>query len=120
MRLFKNNFDRRRARVRTAIKKRAEDRLRLSVFRSSQHIYAQLIDDATGHTVAAASSIEKDVRGRLKTGADKTAAKEVGKMLAERALAKGAKDVVFDRGAYMYHGRIQALADGAREAGLNF
>ena len=120
MRLFKNNVDRREARVRRRLKRDAAGRLRLSVFRSSKHIYAQLIDDASGKTVAAASTMEKDMRGKLKTGADQGAAKEVGKLIAERALKAGAKDVVFDRGRYIYHGRIKALADAAREGGLSF
>lgn len=111
---------RRTSRVRRAIKAAAGDRLRLSVFRSSKHIYAQVIDDLKGVTVAAASSLEKDLRGSLKTGADTGAAKVVGKLLAERAVAKGVKDVIFDRGGYIYHGRVKALADGAREGGLNF
>jgi large subunit ribosomal protein L18 len=111
---------RRTARVRRAIRAAANDRLRLSVYRSSKHIYAQVIDDRKGETVAAASSLEKDLRGSLKTGADTDAAKVVGKLLAERAVAKGVKDVVFDRGGYIYHGRVKALADGAREGGLNF
>lgn len=112
--------ERRKARVRRAVKAAARARLRISVFRSSKHIYAQVIDDGKGQTVAAASSLEKDVRGSLKTGADIGAAKAVGKLLAERATAKGVKDVVFDRGGYIYHGRVKALADAAREGGLNF
>jgi large subunit ribosomal protein L18 len=112
--------ERRQGRVRRAIKKAAGDRLRLSVFRSSKHIYAQVIDDRSGVTVAAASSMEKDLRGSLKTGANIDAAKTVGKLLAERAVGKGLKDVVFDRGHYLYHGRIKALAEAAREGGLNF
>ena len=107
-------------RVRTALKKVAGGRLRLSVYRSSQHIYAQVIDDVRGHTMVAASSLEKDLRGKLKTGADKAAAAEVGKLLAERARAAGVDKVVFDRGAYLYHGRVKALADAAREGGLEF
>jgi large subunit ribosomal protein L18 len=120
MRLFKNNVDRRKARVRRNLKQNAKGRPRLSVFRSSKHIYVQLINDATGQTLAAASTVEKDLKGRLKTGADQGAAKEVGKLIAERAVKAGIKDVVFDRGSYMYHGRIKALADAAREGGLNF
>jgi large subunit ribosomal protein L18 len=108
------------AKVRRAIRRAAHGRARLSVFRSSKHIYAQLIDDLKGETVVSASSIEKDMRGSLKTGADKAAAKAVGKLLAERALAKGVKDVVFDRGGYLYHGRVKALAEAAREGGLSF
>jgi len=95
-------------------------RARLSVFRSSQHIYAQLIDDDKGVTLASASTIEKPVREGGKTGANIAAAKAVGKLIAERAKEKGIKDVVFDRGGYLYHGRIKALADAAREGGLNF
>jgi large subunit ribosomal protein L18 len=112
--------ERRKARVRRAVKAAARARLRISVYRSSKHIYAQVIDDGKGLTIAAASSLEKDVRGSLKTGADIGAAKVVGKLLAERATAKGIKDVVFDRGGYIYHGRVKALADAAREGGLNF
>ncbi len=112
--------DRRKARVRRAIRKAANGRPRLSVFRSSKQIYAQVIDDARGVTVAAASTIEKDLRGKLKTGATVEAAKEVGKLVAERAAAAGVKDVIFDRSGYLYHGRVKALADAAREGGLNF
>ena len=90
------------------------------MFRSSKHIYAQVIDDVKGVTLAAASSIEKDMRGSLKTGANIEAAKAVGKLVAERAAQKGVKEVVFDRGAYLYHGRVKALADAAREGGLKF
>jgi large subunit ribosomal protein L18 len=111
---------RRTAKVRRRIRRAAGDRARLSVFRSSKHIYAQVIDDTKGETLAAASSLEKDLRGDLKTGADKAAATAIGKLIAERAAAKGIKDVVFDRGGYLYHGRIRALAEAAREAGLNF
>jgi large subunit ribosomal protein L18 len=111
---------RRTAKVRRNVRRAAGNRARLSVFRSSKHIYAQLIDDVNGLTLAAASSLEKDLRGSLKTGADVEAAKVVGKRLAERAVAKGVKDVVFDRGGYLYHGRVKALADAAREGGLNF
>ena len=111
---------RRQRRIRTALKKVAAGRPRLSVSRSSQHIYAQVIDDERGHTLAAASSLEKDLRDKLKSGADKAAAAEVGRMLAERAKAVGVDKVVFDRGAYLYHGRVKALADAAREGGLEF
>jgi large subunit ribosomal protein L18 len=113
-------IERRKARVRRSIKAAAGGRPRLSVFRSSKHIYAQVIDDAAGATVASASSMEKDLRGSLKTGADIGAAKAIGKLVAERAAAKGVKEVVFDRGSYLYHGRIKALADAAREGGLSF
>ena len=94
-------------------------RPRMTIYKSLKHIYAQVIDDAKGHTVAAASSMEKDLRSTLKTGADKAAATAVGKLLAERARKAGIDKVVFDRGGYRYHGRIKALADGAREGGLN-
>jgi large subunit ribosomal protein L18 len=116
----KELFERRARRVRFQIKKKATGRPRLSVFRSSRHIYAQVIDDSTGRTVAAASTLDKDLRGKLKTGADSAAAVEVGKLVAERATAAGIKDVVFDRGGYIYHGRVKALADAAREGGLSF
>ncbi len=111
---------RRKATVRRAIKKAATGRARLTVFRSSKHIYAQVIDDSKGQTVASASSIEKDMRGSLKTGANVDAAKAVGKLVAERAMQKGVTTVVFDRGGYLYHGRIKALGDAAREGGLKF
>ena len=111
---------RRKQRVRLSLRRSAGGRPRLSVFRSSKHIYAQVIDDRKGETVASASSMEKDMRGSLKTGANIEAAKAVGKAVAERAAAKGVKDVVFDRGGYIFHGRIKALADAAREGGLNF
>ena len=111
---------RRKERVRRAIRARAYGRPRLSVFRSSKQIYAQIIDDEKGVTLVAASSLEKENRETLKTGADIEAAKVVGKLIAERAVAKGVKAVVFDRGAYMYHGRVKALAEGAREGGLDF
>jgi large subunit ribosomal protein L18 len=111
---------RRTAKVRRNIKRAAGSRARLSVFRSSKHIYAQLIDDANGRTLVSASSLEKEMRGSLKTGANIEAARAVGKRIADRASAKGVKDVVFDRGGYLYHGRVKALADAAREGGLNF
>ncbi|MGH7212042.1 MAG: 50S ribosomal protein L18 [Acetobacteraceae bacterium] len=112
--------ERRRERLRYQLRRKAGGRARLSVFRSSKHIYAQVIDDAGGRTMAAASSLDKALREGLKTGADKDAATAVGKLLAERALAAGVKEVVFDRGAYLYHGRVKALADAAREGGLSF
>ena len=115
-----SQFDRRARRVRRSLAKGASGRPRLSVFRSSKHIYAQLIDDDEGATLVSASSLEKDALGELKSGASVAAAKAVGKLIAERAQQKGVKDVIFDRGSYLYHGRIKALADAAREAGLNF
>ena len=111
---------RRRTRNRQRLRKVASGRPRLSVFRSGKHIYAQVIRDDEGRTMAAASSLDKDLRATLKTGADVEAAKAVGKLIAERAKAAGISDVFFDRGAYLYHGRVRALADGAREGGLNF
>ena len=113
-------FRRRRQRVRYKLRLAAKGRLRLSVFRSSHHIYAQVIDDAAGRTLAAASSLDGGLKGSLKTGAGKEAATAVGKLIAERAKAAGVERVVFDRGAYMYHGRVKALADAAREGGLSF
>ena len=92
----------------------------MSVFRSGRHIYAQIIDDAQGKTLAAASSLDKDVKGDSKTGCDRAAAGAVGKLVAERALAAGVSAVVFDRGSYLYHGRVKALAEAAREGGLSF
>jgi large subunit ribosomal protein L18 len=118
--MAKQTITRRIASVRRRVKAAAAGRKRLSVFRSSKHIYAQVIDDVEGKTLAAASSLDKDLKAKLKTGADKDAASEVGKLLAERAAKAGVKDVVFDRGRYLYHGRVKALADGAREGGLNF
>ena len=112
----KQNRLKRRARVRGKISGTAQ-RPRLSVFRSAKHIYAQLIDDAKGVTLAAASSVEKDFG---MGGGNKEAARKVGTMIAKRAADKGIVDVVFDRGGYIYHGRVQALADGAREGGLKF
>jgi len=111
---------RRRARLRYQLKVKGAGRPRLSVFRSGRHIYAQVIDDVAGRTVAAASTLEKDVRGELKTGADKDAATTVGKLVAERAIAAGVSAVVFDRGPFLYHGRVKALAEAAREGGLAF
>jgi len=111
---------RRKARNRTRIVKAAHGRPRLSVHRSSRYIYAQVIDDVKGVTVVSASSLESGLRASLKTGADTAAASEVGKLIAERAKAAGVTEVTFDRGAYLYHGRVKALAEAAREAGLSF
>ncbi|MCJ2029623.1 50S ribosomal protein L18 [Methylobacterium sp. J-043] len=111
---------RRKARVRRALKAAANGRPRLSVFRSSKQIYVQVIDDAAGRTLASASSLEKDLKASLKTGADKAAAEAVGKLVAERAKAAGVTKVVFDRSGYIFHGRVKALADAAREGGLDF
>jgi large subunit ribosomal protein L18 len=111
-------FDRRRRRVRTALRNRASGKPRLSVHRSGRHIYAQVIDDSAGKTVAAASTLDKDIKG--KTGATKEGAAAVGKAVAERAKKAGVSQVVFDRGGFLFHGRVKALADAAREGGLEF
>jgi large subunit ribosomal protein L18 len=111
---------RRRVRLRFQLRQKAAERPRLSVFRSSKHIYAQVIDDAQGRTLAAASSLDASLRTALPKGADKAAAAAVGKLIAERARAAGITEVVFDRGAYLYHGRVKALAEAAREGGLAF
>ncbi|MCD7061212.1 50S ribosomal protein L18 [Pelagibacterium sp. HS1C4-1] len=113
-----SGVERRKARVRKAIKARANGRPRLSVFRSEKNIYAQIIDDANGRTLAAASSLEKDLK--IDNGANQAAAATVGKALAERATKAGVGEVVFDRGGYIFHGRVKALADAAREGGLRF
>jgi large subunit ribosomal protein L18 len=117
---FNESYMRRSRRVRGALKRAANGRVRLTVFRSSRHIYAQVIDDQAGKTLAAASTLDKDLKGALPKGSDRAAAEAVGKLVAERALKAGVKDVVFDRGGYLYHGRVKALADAARGAGLNF
>jgi len=111
---------RRRQRLRYQLRQKAYGRPRLSVFRSGKHIYAQVIDDAQGVTLAAASTLDKDLKAALKTGADKEAASAVGKLIAERSKAAGVVAVVFDRGSYIYHGRVKALAEAAREGGLDF
>ena len=112
--------ERRGQRVRGRVKAKAGHRPRLSVFRSNKNIYAQLIDDRAGKTVCAASTLEKELRATLKAGCNKAAASAVGKLIAQRAVTNGIKKVVFDRGHYLYHGRIKALADAAREGGLSF
>jgi len=111
---------RRRARLRFSLRRKASGRPRLSVFRSGKHIYAQVIDDGAGRTLAAASSLDRALRENMRTGADKDAAAAVGKLVTERALAAGVSAVVFDRGSYLYHGRVKALAEAAREGGLSF
>ena len=115
-----DRMKRRQGRVRGALARAAHGRKRLSVFRSSKHIYAQVIDDLKGETLASASSLEKAMRDTGNTGANIDAAKAVGKLLAERAVKNGVTEVVFDRGSYLYHGRVKALADAARESGLSF
>lgn len=116
----KKDVARRSARIRRKVKAVANGRPRLSVHRSSKNIYAQIIDDGAGNTVAAASTLDVDLRKSLKTGSDVAAAQAVGKLIAERAEKAGVKDVVFDRGAFLYHGRVKALADAARAGGLKF
>ena len=111
-------FDRRRRRVRTALRERSAGKPRLSVHRSGRHIYAQVIDDLEGKTLVAASSLDKDLKG--KTGATRDSAAAVGKALAEKAKKAGVSSVVFDRGGFLFHGRVKALADAAREGGLEF
>jgi large subunit ribosomal protein L18 len=111
-------FDRRRQRVRTSLRKRGGERPRLSIHRSGRHMYAQVIDDAEGRTVASASTIDKDVKGKV--GATVEGAQDVGRRVAERAKAAGVTKVVFDRGGFLFHGRVKALADAAREGGLEF
>ena len=112
--------ERRKARVRRAIKARAFGRPRLSVFRSDKNIYAQIIDDTTGRTLAAASTLDKDVKASVTNGATAEAAAQIGKLIAERGKAANVTEVIFDRGGYLFHGRVKALADAAREGGLQF
>ncbi len=119
----KDKFARRKQRVRTRLARLTETgkgRLRLSIFRSSKHMFAQIIDDTKDVTVATASTMDKDLRTKLKSTSNKDAAVAVGKLLAERAVKKGVKQVAFDRAGYLYHGRVKALAEGAREGGLEF
>jgi len=113
-------YEYRRERTRKKIRDLRVTRPRLCVVRTLQHIYAQVIDDVQGKTLAAASSLSPELKGKLKSTRDRAAAQAVGQLVAERALAKGVKDVVFDRGGYVYHGRIQALAEAARKGGLQF
>ena len=120
MKSTKHLYDRRKRRVRTRLKKLSTGRPRLSVFRSNCHIYAQVIDDANGVTLAAASSLDKSLKSKLKNGSDKAAAEQVGKLIAKRAIDAGVTKVVFDRGGYLFHGRVKSLADAVREGGLSF
>lgn len=113
-------FQKRKARVRTALKKSANGKMRLSVFRSGKHIYAQIIDDTKGVTVVSASTLDKEVRGQIAKSSTVEAATFIGKLVAEKAAKSGVSEVVFDRGGYIYHGRVKALADAARAAGLKF
>jgi len=116
----KKLFEKRKARVRTALKNAANGKMRLSVFRSGKHIYAQIIDDVKGITVASASTLDKEVRSNISKSSNVEAAGFIGKVIAERAAKSGISEVVFDRGGYIYHGRVKALAEAAREAGLKF
>ena len=113
-------FEKRKGRVRSALKKAANGKMRLSVFRSGKHIYAQIIDDVKGATVASASTLDKEVRDSIKKSSTIEAAGFIGKVIAERAVKSGVSEVIFDRGGYIYHGRVKALAEAAREAGLKF
>lgn len=118
MKSTKELFNKRRQRVRSSLRAKMRGRVRLSVFRSGRHIYAQVINDQEGKTIAAASTVDNELKGKLKSGADKAAAAAVGKLVAERAVKAGVTEVFLDRGGYKYHGRVQALADAARENGL--
>lgn len=120
MRMLTGLFERRRRRNRARLRRKSAGRPRLSVFRSAKHIYAQVIDDGVGRTLAAASTLDQELSQKLTSGGDKAAAAQVGKLIAERALKAGVEAVVFDRGGYMYHGRVKALGDAAREGGLKF
>lgn len=113
-------FERRQRRTRYSVKKRANGTPRLCVFRSSKHIHVQVIDDVTGVTLAAASTLDKELKGKVKTGANVDAAKAVGELIASRAKQKKVSEVVFDRGGYLFHGRVKALAEAARAGGLKF
>ena len=113
-------FEKRKARVRTALKAAANGKLRLSVFRSGKHIYEQIIDDVKGATIASASTLDKEAREGIKKSSTIEAAGFIGKLIAERAVKSGVSEVIFDRGGYIYHGRVKALAEAAREAGLKF
>ena len=113
-------LNKRKARVRIALKKAANGKPRLSVFRSGKHIYAQVIDDTKGATVVSASTLDREIRENIKKSSTVEAASFIGKVVAERAVKAGVSEVVFDRGGYIYHGRVKALADAAREAGLKF
>ncbi len=120
MKTPKELFERRKLRVRNALKKNNAGKPRLSVFRSAKHIYAQIIDDGKGLTLAAASTVDNELKEKLKKTASKESAELVGKLVAERAVKAGVKEVVFDRGGYIFHGRVKSLAEGAREGGLTF
>lgn len=120
MATVKSLFERRRTRVRYALRQNAKGKVRLCVFRSGKHIYAQLIDDVEGKTIVSASTLDKDLKGKVKKPATIEAAKTVGELIAKRAQVAKVENIVFDRGGYLFHGRVKALADAAREAGLKF
>jgi large subunit ribosomal protein L18 len=113
-------FKRRQRRIRHNLKLKANGKVRLSIFRSNKHIHAQIIDDAKGVTIVAASTVDKDLAGKIKGTSNIEAAKKVGELIAKRAKANNVVEVVFDRSGFLYHGRVKALADAAREAGLKF
>ncbi|MGD9638210.1 MAG: 50S ribosomal protein L18 [Alphaproteobacteria bacterium] len=120
MKTARELFERRKARLRFNLRKKAKGKVRLSVYRSCKHIYAQLIDDLAGKTLASASSVDKELKATIKSGSTKDAATAVGRLVAQRGIKAGVKNIVFDRGGYIFHGRIKALADAAREEGLSF
>ena len=120
MRSFRSKSSKRQARVRSALRAKSHGRKRLSVFRSNQHIYAQIIDDNAGHTVVSASTLEKNFKSSEDGGSKKELAAVIGRAIAERAQTAGIREVIFDRGRYLYHGRVRALAEAARESGLLF
>lgn len=120
MRTARSIFNKRRSRVRFNLKRRSHDRLRLSVHRTGCHIYAQIIDDAIGRTLVSASSLERSLREEIRNGSNIAAAAVIGQLIAKRALAAGIGQVMFDRGGFLYHGRVKALANAARESGLTF
>jgi len=120
MLLLKNSYERRKQRIRTKLRQVNSGRLRLTVYRSNCNIYAQIIDDEKAETLATASTIDKDIKKSIKSGSNKDAAVAVGQLIAKRAIKAGIKDVYFDRSGYLYHGRVKALADAARENGLSF
>ena len=113
-------FERRKSRNRTSLRKKLNSKIRLSVFRSNKHIYCQIIDDQNNKTLLSSSTLDKELRKKIKSTGTKEAASEVGKDIAKKAIEKGFKEIVFDRGGYLYHGRVKSLADGAREIGLKF
>ncbi len=120
MKTNRSLFERRKSRNRTSLRKKLNGKIRLSVFRSNKHIYCQIIDDQNNKTLLSSSTLDKELRKKIKSTGTKEAASEVGKDIAKKAIEKGFKEIVFDRGGYLYHGRVKSLADGAREIGLKF